>query len=237
MKSITLLLTFFLTLSASVWAQGRSNLTISTTGNSNLKIIYAGKKYSLQDRSQTFQNQNPGTYTLVIYQWQNKPTGAEYVKVYDGNVRLTNQKHLEMIIMRFGKTAWDESDIADDDWNENYTNPRPNNNQNGNNNNNNNGNYQQAANATQYAEVKKALGNEYNEEEKLNLAKVVLKNKWFTTGQIRELAQTFYNEERRLRFLKFAYEFCWDKGNYFTLADLFYNSGYKKDFINYLGTQ
>jgi len=237
MKRITLLFTFFLALSASLLAQGRSNLTISTTGNSNLKIIYAGKKYGLQDRSQTFQNQTPGTYTLVIYQWQNKLAGGEYIKVYDGSVRLANQKHLEMIVMRFGKTAWDESDISGDEWNENYTNPRPHNDQGSGNNNNNNGNNQQAANATQYGEVKKALANEYNEEEKLNLAKVVLKNKWFYSAQIRELAQTFYNEERKLRFLKMAYDFCWDKGNYFTLADLFYNSGYKKDFITYLGTQ
>ncbi len=231
MKRIALLVTFFLVLSVSLWAQGRSNLTISTTGNSNLKIIYAGKKFSLQDRSQTFQNQNPGTYTLVIYQWQTKPTGAEYVKVYDGNVKLTNLKHLEMTVLRFGKTAWDESDIANDEWNENYDNPRPGNNQGGGYNNNNNNSNNQEVSGSQYAEVKRVLGNEYNEEEKINLARVVLKNKWFSTVQLKELAQTFYNEERKLRFLKLAYDFCWDKGNYFTLSDLFYNSGYKKDLI------
>jgi len=237
MKQLTLLLSCIIFLAISSVAQDRSNFTLSTTGNSNLKIIYAGKKYSLQDRSQTFQNQNPGTYSLVIYQWQNRQAGAEYVKVYDGNIKLTNQKHLELTVMRFGKTAWDESDIARDDWNENYTNPRPNNEQGGVYKNNNNGYNQQPADATQYANVKKALSGEYNEEERLNLAKVVLKNNWFTTVQLKELAQTFYNEDKKLRFTKLAYDFCSDKGNYFTIAEIFYNSGYKKELIDYLGSK
>ncbi len=237
MKKITLLLSFIIPLSTGLLAQDKSNFTISTTGNSNLKIVYAGKKFSLQDRNQTFQNQTPGTYTLVIYQWQNKPAGAEYIKVYDGNVKLTNQKHLELTVLRFGKTAWDEGDIAKDEWNENYTNPSPINEQSGYNNNNSNGNNQQIVTATQYAEVKKALGNEYNEEERFNLSKVVLKNKWFSITQIKELAQTFYSEEKKLRFVKVAYDFCLDKGNYFTLTELFYSSTYKKDLITYLGSK
>lgn len=229
MKRITLLVHVFILFTAVAHAQGRSNLTISTTGTTNLKIIYAGKKYSLQDRSQTFQNQTPGTYTLVIYQWQTKASGADYVKVYDGNVRLTNQKHLEITVMRFGKSAWDESDIARDEWNEGYTNPGPVSDPGGYN------NYQQPATATQFAEIKKALANEYNEEERLGLAKVVLKNNWLSILQVKELAQSFYNEEKRLRFLKLAYDNCSDKGSYYTLAEIFYNSSYKKDLINFLG--
>ncbi|MGB5030325.1 MAG: DUF4476 domain-containing protein, partial [Chitinophagaceae bacterium] len=91
--------------------------------------------------------------------------------------------------------------------------------------------------ATQFANVKKALGNEYNEEERLNLVKVVFKNNLFSSEQIKELAKNFYNEEKRLRFTKYAYDFCWDKGNYFTLAEIFYNSGYRKDFIEYIGNR
>jgi len=233
MKKILLICFFGINLSGYLLGQDKSNLTISTTGSSNLKIIYAGKKYSLQDRSQTFQGQNPGTYSLVIYQWQTKQAGGEYIKVYDGSIRLTAKKHLEFTVLRFGKTAWDESDIAGDTWNENYTNPGPVT-ESGDNHYNNN---QQGVTATQFANVKKALGNEYNEEERLNLVKVVFKNNLFSSEQIKELAKNFYNEEKRLRFTKYAYDFCWDKGNYFTLAEIFYNSGYRKDFIEYIGNR
>ena len=235
MKKIVLLLLFISSLSAHLLAQDRCNFTISTTGNSNLKIVFAGKKYSLQDRSETFQNQTAGTYSLVIYQWQAKQGRDEYVKVYDGSVRLINGRHIELTVMRFGKTAWDESDIAPDSWNENYNNPRPirdndynNNNQNG---------WQGGATATEFANVKKALANEYNEEERLTLAKIILKNNWFSVAQVKEMAQTFYNEERKLRFIKFAYDFCNDKGNYFSLSDVFYSSSNRKDFISFLGTK
>jgi len=233
MKKILLVLFFSINLSGFLFGQDKSNLTISTTGSSNLKIIYAGKKYSLQDRSQTFQGQNPGTYSLVIYQWQTKQAGGDYIKVYDGTIRLTGKKHLEFTVLRFGKTAWDESDITGDTWNENYTNPGPVTEPGDNYYNNS----QQGVTATQFANVKKVLGNEYNEEERLNLVKVVFKNNLFSSEQIKELAKNFYNEERRLRFTKYAYDFCWDKGNYFTLAEIFYNSGYRKEFIEYIGSR
>lgn len=232
MKKASLLFFFIVFCSIHLLAQGKCILTVSTTGTSNLKIIYAGKKYSLQDRSQTFQNQNPGTYTLVIYQWQKKGTGSDYVKVYDGNVRLTNQKHLEITVMRFGKSFWDEGEITTDEWNENYQNPQPVNDQSGYNNNN-----QQGVNSTQFANVKKAMGAEYNEDDRLSLVKVIFKNNWFSTAQIKELAQTFYNEDRKLHFSKYAYDFCWDKGNYFTLTEIFYSTARKKELIEYLGTK
>jgi Domain of unknown function (DUF4476) len=234
MKKAFLLLSFIITLSAGLLAQDKSSLTISTTGSSNLRIIFAGKKYSLQDRSETFQNQNPGTYSLVIYQWQYKQSGSEYVKVYDGSVKLNNRRHVELTVMRFGKTAWDESDIEPDSWNENQNNPRP---IRDNDYNNNYQNGWRGATATEFANVKKALANEYNEEERLTLAKVIFKNNWFSVAQVREIAQTFYNEERKLRFLKFAYDFCVEKASYFSLADVFYSSFNKKDFISFLGTK
>ncbi len=185
-------------------------------------------------QQETFQNQIPGTYSLVIYQWQSRQGRDEYVKVYDGSVKLNNRRHVELTVMRFGKTAWDESDIAPDSWNENHNNPRP---IRDNDYNNNYQNGWQGATATEFANVKKALGNEYNEEEKLNLAKVIFKNNWFSVAQIKEIAQTFYNEEKKLRFLKFAYDFCVDKASYFSLAEVFYSSFNKKDFISFLGSK
>lgn len=231
MKKNILLACFFLFAVAAI-AQSKSNLTISTTGTSNLKITFKGANYSLQDRSATFQSLTPGSYPLVIYQWQVKNGSGQYQKVYDGTVRLTEGRHLEMLVMRFGKTSWDEADITPDDWNAYYTNPQAvlddayN-----------NTNSELAVSSTQFALIKKALNDEYNETERLNLVKVVFKNNLFSVAQIKELCKTFYNEDRALLFAKYAYDFCIEKGIYFSIADLFYSSTRKKDFIDFLSNK
>ena len=105
------------------FGQNYSNLTIGTTGTTNLKIRFAGKQYSLQDPKVTFQSLTPGTYKLAIYQLQNKGNGQEYVEVFNNDVTLTAQKHLEVMVLRFGKVVWDAGDIVKDDWNQTYQNP------------------------------------------------------------------------------------------------------------------
>lgn len=224
----------FLLFAFQLLAQNTSNLTISTTGSSNLKIMLGNKKYSLQDRSVTFQSLTPGNYKLTIFQLQKKAGGGtEYANVFDKTITLIADKHMEVTVMRFGRTAWDESFIERDDWNENYNNPRPSD-QYDNNNGYNNGNNWRIANAVEFANVKKALANEYNEEERLKLSRIIFKNNWFSVVQIKEIAQTFYNEGRKLTFLKFAYDFCADKGNYYSIAETFYSSVTKREFITFL---
>ncbi|MBK8300355.1 MAG: hypothetical protein IPK90_07875 [Chitinophagaceae bacterium] len=63
-------------------AQIKGNVTISTTGTNNLKIKFGGKQYSLQDRSVTFQSLEPGNYSLIIYQLQQKPLAAQHTQKY-----------------------------------------------------------------------------------------------------------------------------------------------------------
>ena len=224
----------FLLFTLSLLAQNASNLTISTTGKNNLKISFNNKKYSLQDRTVTFQALTPGIYPLTIYQLQNKAGGGtEYVNVFDRNITLTAQKHLEITVMRFGKTGWDENYIEKDEWNENYTNPKPVNDPGYSNNNN----TWRIVNATQFAAIKKAMNDEYTEDDRLKMGKLVLKDNLFSAAQIRELSNTFYNDDKKLVFAKYAYDFCQDKGNYFTLGDIFYNSSYKRQLIEYISTR
>ncbi len=229
MKKIIFIICVFL-FSVGAIAQSKSNLTINTTGTSNLKITFNGQNYSLQDRSATFQSLTPGSYPLIIYQWQVKNGSGQYEKVYDGTVNLTAGKHVEMLVMRFGKTAWDEAAIAADDWNEFYTNPK---------NENDDWNYNGtdrmvAVNDYQFGLIKKALNDQYNEDERLNWVKVVFKNNLFTVAQIREIFKNFYNETKGLVFVKYAYDYCIEKNIYFSLADVFYSSDRKKDFIKFL---
>ncbi len=217
--------------------QPKSNLTISSTSNNNIRITLNGYKYTLQDRSTTFQALQPGNYPLVIFQWKNSwRGGGQYEKVYDANIRLTAGKHLEMTVMRFGKTSWDESNIEPDSWNEHYNNP-PVSEGNGNpvgNNYNNNNNYREPVDATRFAAIKKAISNEFFDDDKIRMAKVTMKDNYFSTAQIKELVNQVSNDEKKLQLAKYAYDFCTDKGMYFTIAETMFFSNNKKALLDFI---
>lgn len=230
MKRAVLILFVFISLTAI--SQTKSNLTISTTGTSNLKIRLGEYRYSLQDRTTTFQEMNPGTYDLVIYQWQKKPDGnSDYVQVYNKNVQLTAGRHTEISILRFGKVSWDEGPIVADNWNDNYNNPWPS-----------QGGYQhnrnvQAVDATQFAQIRKTINSEFGDANMLSVAKVALKNNLFTCAQIKDIAKLFFTDDTKLSFTKYAYDYVVDKGNYITVGDVFYSSLVKKELLYYIGNK
>lgn len=221
----------------SLAAQTKSNLTISTTGTSNLKIIFNGYKYSLQDRTTTFQALSPGNYPLVIYQWRNRNGISQYDKVYDGNIRLTAGKHLEMTVMRFGKTSWDESTIETDNWNENYNNPPVSDGNPIGNNNNYNNNYREPIDATRFATIKKAVNAEFFDDDKIRMAKVTMKDNYFSTAQIRELINMISNDDKKLQLAKYAYDFCTDRSMYFTIAEAMFFSSNKKALLDFIAAK
>lgn len=216
-------------------AQNTSNLTISTTGTSNLKIQFNNRKYSLPDRSVTFQSLQPGTYPLTIFQLQPKRGGgSEYIKVFDKTITLTAQKHLEIAVLRFGKTYWDENYIERDDWNENYNNPSPvRDNGHGRDYND----RDQPATAAQFEAIKRAISNEFSDANKLATAKVVLKNNLLTTDQIKTLANLFFSDSNKLEFAKYAYDYCYDKGSYFTVAEVLFSSTNRRELLDYIGNK
>lgn len=215
-------------LSSIAFGQNYSNLTIGTSGGPNLKIRFAGKQYSLQDPKVTFQSLTPGSYPLVIYQLQNKLNGQEFIEVFNNNITLTAQKHLEVMVMRFGKVVWDEGYIAKDDWNKEYQNPFENRQQ---------ANRDRAIDNAQFQKIMQTLGSVYVESEKIATAKTILKTNLLNTTQIKAIMATLYVETNKLEFAKFAYDYCTDKGSYFTLTDQFYSSANKTDLMNFINSK
>ena len=224
----------FLLFTLGVVAQNISNLTISTTGSSNLKIRLANKKYSLQDRSATFQGLQPGTYNLSIYQLQKRAFGGgtEYVTVFDKTITLSSQKHMEICVLRFGEVAFDEKNIERDEWNENYNNPEPDNDWG----NNRNGN-RKAVDATEFAKIKSAIDGEFSDDNKMTMVKAVFKNNWFTTGQLKNLVELFFYDDKKLVFAKYAYDYCVDKGSYYEVATLLFYESNKKQLLDFIGNR
>lgn len=231
MKKI-MLLAFVVSFTVAAYAQRNADLTIGTSGTSNLKIRFNGKRISLKDRAATFENIQPGTYNLTIYQWQKKQNrNYEYVEVFNNTVNLTAGKHLEVTVLRFGKVVWDEGFVSDDDWNDGYgTGPIGGTT-------GINGGYgaQQPATEAQFKEIKSAINKAFSDGDKLVAAKAIMKNNWFTVNQIKELAKLFFYDDKKLQFLKDAYNNCTEKGSYFTLADLLFYDSAKNDLMKWLG--
>ena len=225
-----LIMLFVVTLfSITVMAQPKADLTISTTGNSNLKIKLNGKRINLKDRSATFENINPGNYPLVIFQWQRKANGSnDYVEVYNNNITLTGGKHLEVCILRFGTMAWSEGPIYADDWSDGVGNSGVGGNTN---------NVGTAATAEQFAKIQEVISNSFSDQDKIATAKAVLKNNWLTILQVRTLTSLFFYDNYKLQFLKDAYNNCTEKGTYFTLADLLFYDSAKRDLMNWIASQ
>lgn len=238
-----LLLAMFVFFCLETFAQQRADLTIATTGNGNLRIRLNGRKLTLKDRSVTFENVNPGNYSLSIFQLQRRNNGIiDYVEVYNNTIRLTAGKHTELTVLRFGKVVWDEGFISNDDWNDGWNNGNNNggwgNQGNGNNlgGNNNNG-YNNFVEVTpqMFTSIKAQVEQSMGDNNKLITARAVMKNKWFTVLQIKEIANLFASENNKLPFVKNAYENCMEKHLYFSLGELFTFNSYKQDFMKWLG--
>lgn len=222
--------------------QSKSNLTISTTGNSNLRFTFNGYKYSMVDKTTTFQSLVPGNYPLVIYQWRSSWRGmGQYEKVYDGTVKLNPGKHLEITVMRFGKTSWDEGNTESDNWGDRYNNPSPSDGYNDRDRDRDrdrdNTDIIYKTDASQFAIIKKAINGESFDDDKLRMAKVSLKEASLSVSQVRELMGSFYNEEKKLELAKFAYDKCWEKSLYFSLTDALTFNSYKKALLDFLATK
>lgn len=218
--------------------QPKSNLTISSTSNNNIRITLNGYKYTLQDRSTTFQALQPGNYPLVIYQWKNSwRGGGQYEKVYDANIRLNPGKHLEITVMRFGKTSWDEANIEADNWADRTNNPYPDDDNRNRDRDRDNRNYEPTVyktDANQFAIIKRAVNNEIFDDEKLKMAKVSMKEASLSINQIKELMNLFISDDRKLDLAKFAYDKCWEKNIYFSLSESLTFNANKKALIDFI---
>ncbi|MCX7697683.1 MAG: DUF4476 domain-containing protein [Bacteroidales bacterium] len=59
------------------------------------------------------------------------------------------------------------------------------------------------------------------DDTRLSIAKQIASSNCLTAAQIRDIMRLFSFESTRLDFAKFAYPYCYDKGNYFMVNDAF----------------
>ena len=72
-----------------------------------------------------------------------------------------------------------------------------------------------------FYDAKKSIESKSFSDSKLTLAKQVTKAHCPTAEQIRDFTKLFDFESTRVEYAKFAYSYCYDKGNYYKVNDAF----------------
>lgn len=89
-------------------------------------------------------------------------------------------------------------------------------------------------NNVNFSNAKSSIASKSFENSKLTIAKQVITNNCLTTSQIKEIVKMFDFENTRLEFAKYAYNYVYDKGNYFQLNDVFDFESTINDLNNYI---
>lgn len=90
-------------------------------------------------------------------------------------------------------------------------------------------NYSRAMNNNDFAQAKESLRREWFENTRLQAAKQIIDQNYFTSKQVKEMVLLFTFENNRLDIAKYAYGKTVDKGNYFVMKDAFtFNSNKEK---------
>ena len=74
---------------------------------------------------------------------------------------------------------------------------------------------------TSFNNAKNSINSKSFEDSKLTLAKQVTKSNCMTAAQIKEVMGLFSFEETKLDFAKYAYDYCYNQGNYYEVNDGF----------------
>jgi len=85
-----------------------------------------------------------------------------------------------------------------------------------------------------FANIKNIISSESFESNKLDIAKQVTSSNILTANQITEIALLFSFEDNKLDYLKFAYDFCFDKQNYYLVNEALTYSSSKEELNKFI---
>ena len=229
--------TLFTALCLSVILLGQSKLSITNSGNADIRVMIDGRKYPAGNNVIMINNLQSGNHLVKIFRAtsdRNRSQGnnrnSSYQLVYSNNLFVKQQYHVDISINRFGKAFVDEQLISswnndDDDWgvdndDQYYDNVS-----------------KRQMNNADFQKLKQTLQGESYDNTKLKIAKQFIAANYFNAAQIKELANIFSYENSKLDIAKFAYDYTIDKGNYFMVNDVFSYSSSKEALMEYIGTK
>jgi len=211
----------------------QSRLSISTAANNPVRVLIDGNSYnnSGYDNDILVSDIRPGYHRIKVY-LQNERYGnrkrinKNMVLVYEANLYIKPQYHVDISINRFGKAFLDERQINSayyTEYDETEDNGWGNNN-----------NYMQPMNTRSFEQFRDMLKNEHFDNTRAVLAKQTIAANYFSTAQVKEIVQLFSFENTKLDMAKYCYKYTIDKNNYFLLNDVFSFSSNKEDLARYI---
>ena len=88
-----------------------------------------------------------------------------------------------------------------------------------------------------FRDLKSSIASKAFEESKMTIAKQVLRDHCLLTSQVKDLISLFTFEETKLDFAKYAYDYTYDRGNYFKVNDVFTFESSIEELNNYISTR
>ena len=215
----------------------QSKLSVSSAGNSEIRVMVDGSKYRTNNNAVMIGNLKSGYHAVKVYRvtqgrdnngGNGRPRNNMQL-VYSSNIYVKPQYHVDITINRFGKALVDEQlisagfyDDEDDDW---WGNDQP-------------GSYgNQAMDARSFDQLKQTLSKEGFTSTRMSIAKSVIPNNYYNTAQVKELLDLFSFDNSKMELARLAYDYTIDKGNYYILADAFSFSSSKDELMKFIQTK
>lgn len=83
-------------------------------------------------------------------------------------------------------------------------------------------------------QIVRLIEDESFEDSKLTIAKQAVSSQLMTTEQLTRIARLFTYEDTKLEFLKYAYDYCFDKNKYYLVNSVFTYSSSKDEMNEYI---
>lgn len=94
--------------------------------------------------------------------------------------------------------------------------------------------FPQTFSSEDFMRLKMTIQNEDFNDTRLVIAKQAVASELMTSAQIAEIAQLFDFEKTKLDFLKYAYDFCYDKNKYYIVNNVLEFSSSKRELNEYI---
>jgi hypothetical protein len=78
-----------------------------------------------------------------------------------------------------------------------------------------------AMSPTAYDKMKRSVEEKPFSDTKMSTAKIATKNNCLSSAQVKGICELFSMDDDKLAYAKYAYDYCVDKGNYYTVSEIF----------------
>lgn len=211
----------------------QSKFTVSTLLSDRINIQIDGSNYNTRGNEDaiTINNIRSGYHSVKVF--RQKKSRNNYIwnnskkmqLIYEGNIYVKPQFHVDLVINRFGKVFVDERridpryDHEDDDQNE-WGNMDD--------------DLLQPMNTNAFEQFKQVIRNENFDNTRLVLARQTISENYFSSAQVKEILHLFSFENNKLDMAEYSYKYTVDKKNYFILNDAFAFSSSKEELARFI---